>query len=162
MSKWQNKQLSAYTLVELIVVLLLSSLLCTAVFGMYFWMINRYHDFESKRYNSEQVLGLTAEMERLFFEAETIALGRGNQLIFQLPRQEILMQFDDDYVLRQWALEIDTIQVAASLQSVYELEGVGGRGLVQTATITIMLGGEEINRMFIKQYDARRLLPQAF
>ena len=159
MWKKTGKRLPAYTLAELMVVMLLSGILSVAIYGMYYWLLKRYNDYDQKRQHTEEVLQLSSELERLFFEANSIEAGRSNQLFFYLPGQEVLMQFEGEYVLRQLGFQLDTLHVAASLGGVREINIRGKQPLVQQVSVLMLYGQEEQERVFIKEYDAKSLLP---
>lgn len=159
MWKSSDKKIGAYTLVEILVVMVLAAILSTAVYGMLSWILKQYHNYGNRRYKTEQVLQLSAELDRLFFKATSVGSDNKNTLYFYLHTQEVVIAFEQDYVLRSIADHVDTLHVEASLLSVSELEVKGGQPLVHAAVLSLVMGEEEVKRVYVKQYDARSLLP---
>lgn len=107
-----RKKIFAFSILEITIAMVISGILTASIFGMYSWLVKRYSYIQKQEENIQQMAIFISELERLTVNCQSIERGRTNQLVFNFPeKEEIVIQFEEDHILRQQLYVLDTLWV---------------------------------------------------
>lgn len=149
---YPEQRIKAFSLLEVLVVLLLTGLLFSLAFTMYLQTTRLHATFLGKKEDIQESILAFDELGRLFMYANRIQEPRKDALLFELGSEKIALFFNPEHIVRKVSSgKLDTLLVQGEL---LEVNYYKSSRLVTDATINI--NGQEF--FFSKAYDAKTLL----
>ncbi|MFD0766148.1 type II secretion system protein J [Mucilaginibacter lutimaris] len=155
-----NKQLRSFTLVEMIVVMLLTAIVIGMAYEVFRIVSESYRSFAEKNEKVNDVERLEHWLGRDFLRSEAITAGAG-ELRMAISGDTVIYRFSDSAVVRQ-GLKIDSIPVQTSgMQTAFRgIPSPAGAQWVPADELnfTIVLEKQQIPEYFYKLYSAEQLI----
>lgn len=114
-SKWINRsarKMNGFTLVELIVVLILSGIVVSTFGLVYFFTVQQFQVFISKNQDVHDYLTLDNSLKHDFWEAREIRKLNATAIVLSFDTlKEVKYTFKETMIIRKQAARIDTFQI---------------------------------------------------
>lgn len=158
-----KKKLKAFTLMELVVTMIISSIVIGMGYSAYSIIYKQYLNYKSLRTELMDVAGLNAELAANFYHCSRVLKQGENGLCFELKKdKKINFEFSEQYILRKENDLIDTFKVAAkNCVFKYLLDDTDKKAsLVHTFSFDSELLKEKVHFYFEKEYSSEIVIKE--
>lgn len=154
----QNRQIPAFTIMELTVVISISAILMMGVYYSFHFFNQLYYGFSEKLHSTEMLFQFENQLRRDFREAGYVQ-GEGKVLRMVCPQKQVQYSFGRDFVIREQAFRQDTIMLGILRYYTGEVENEYGDRLTESlqASFTDKEGVEHAFYLS-REYTPERLL----
>jgi len=157
-------KVKAFTLQELLMVMLLTSLLISALYTGFSQFMQYYYAYIKKQTSLVELNTLQSLLYNDFQRADTLYFSH-RQIAFEKGKQTALYQIDQDFLIRKQSLLVDTFWVhlpSASLHIDTKLSP--GQAFPGTKQLSFTLETSEhtFDQILIKQLSAQELLSRSY
>lgn len=154
-------KIKAYTLPELIVVMILSSLLSLSIWSGYEFLNNRFIDFMKNSEAYENVLQLERFLRNDFYRSSKINSSLQKQLIFEIDNEIVVYDFNRESVTRTTSKMREHISVLNDKVEIEYLKFDDKEvSNVISLSIEIVVRNRKCNLFFYKDYPHVFLIKQ--
>jgi prepilin-type N-terminal cleavage/methylation domain-containing protein len=156
----ESKRVKAFTLVEMIVVMLLTAVVIGLAYEVFQVISKSYSSFSAKNERINDVERLEHWLKRDFIRAENITAG-GNKVCMIIGKDTVSYVFTDSVVTRQ-GLRVDAIRIEVkNITTTFQGKEAQNEPQPLPAdelNFDIVLEQEEIPETFYKLYSAEQLI----
>lgn len=152
--------LKAFTLLELLVVMVLSMILTTIAFNAYLIMQRQYVSYKNRQHKILDVQVLSTLLVK-DVQSEGLLKKDGQQLIFYQPSHDVVYEFEENKILRsQQTLikNVDTFFFEYKRLSPYFQSKIVDNGLIDSLVLSVDFWGTNQQLIFKKNYSSMELI----
>ena len=154
------RKIKAYTIPEIIVVMIISSILIISLWGAYSFIVNRFHDFNTTNENYENVMRLDMLLRNDFHKAHKITTSFGKQLDIEFSNHDKMSYiFEDNVIIRRNASNSESFYirlVGKEMKYLYLERKM--TSYLERFSAEIILNGRKIILCYNKSYDNKLLM----
>ena len=150
------KKLKAFTLLELLIGMIISSIVIAIGYASYNMIYKQYLLYKSYRTELVEFAGLNSELHNNFYNSERVK-AKETSLFFEFKNEkEIVFEFNDEFILRKEKESIDTFKVNV-LNYKFFLQNESNI-IVNAISFDSELLKEMVQLRFEKMYSAEKLI----
>ena len=152
-------KVKAFTLIELVVVMIISGILFSIAYFSFFIISQRFNHFSSASSSVMEISNLQTILNKDFDEAEFLQL-QGDDLIVKKDSLELLYHFEEDYLLRTQLDQVDTFHIPIENKSYYFKNAIYylNTGYIDELEFTSEYHDEKFHFHFHKDYSTEQLI----
>ena len=151
------KRISAFTLLELIIVMILTSFIVVAGYFAYTSSVQRLSIFELMSKGKVDLTELDLLLTKDFQECNSASLTTPKQLtLFNANGEQLVYSFDEQSVYRKLPMRIDTFYVSVTKVTSQELEL--DRLYITELSLSVESGSKDLSLDYFKDYDPNFLM----
>lgn len=155
----RSKKIQAFTIIELIMTMLISSVIIGIVYYVYMLFSHQFSNYREKANAIDEYLILKKAFQEDIDAASTIKTTSDNEVVC-LGRpmvNEVHYIFNQENIIRSTAGTQDTFHIK---KSGYEAFPVNNSDLIETLVVNINLANEPFSTTYKKMYSASQLMQQ--
>jgi prepilin-type N-terminal cleavage/methylation domain-containing protein len=175
------KRLRAFTIIELVVAMAISSIVVSIAYYSFFLLYIQFNKFREKSAQMRQFRLLSgaimndveqADWIKDTLDNEHFVIGRGDTLILysidtnQVSRSVIYPEMNTSYLLPSMSVEYtqgvkDSFNLNGTLQKLWfagDSTGLMARGLIKAGRLRIMVNRQDVYLSFNKQYSSQQIM----
>jgi prepilin-type N-terminal cleavage/methylation domain-containing protein len=157
-----NKRIRAFTLIELVVAMLISSIVVIVAFTGYEIIAGQYVDYRKKSNEITKSFLLNNLLAKDFLNSELALINPNGDLIFKFKATpEVDYQFRENYIIRVFTTTLQDTFFIPSQNIVKRFQGdslTGNRALIDNLSFSAKVLDEKVYYQFAKEYGAGVLM----
>jgi prepilin-type N-terminal cleavage/methylation domain-containing protein len=157
-----NKRIRAFTLIELVVAMLISSIVVIVAFTGYEIIAGQYVDYRKKSDEITKSFLLNSLLAKDFLNSELILLNPNGDILFKFNNApEVDYQFKEAYIIRIFANSLQDTFFIPSQNIVKRFQGdslTGNQALIDNLSFSAKVLDEKVYYQFGKEYGAGILM----
>ncbi|MBN8696074.1 MAG: prepilin-type N-terminal cleavage/methylation domain-containing protein [Bacteroidetes bacterium] len=146
-------KLKGFTLLELLIGMIISSIVISVCYTVYYMVNKQYVEFREVRSELVNLMFLNSELENNFYHSNNVQMS-DKELCFGYRDKSICFVFMDSVVVRKEAMVSDTFRVKVNNFEIIE----NNEGLVSSFYINAILLEDSVSLCFNKKYSAFELI----
>ncbi len=151
-------KIKAFTLVELIVVMIISTLVVGSLWTMYRFIQKRYGEAIDDNNRAEEILLFDQILREEFLESEYVTLTNASNLIFFFEgKPNVEYEFGKTFLARNQSGRTDTIRAALNRIDANYLNNSSGMKKIVSLYFQLDYMGRLYDLFYIKRYASRDL-----
>lgn len=149
-----NKKVRAFTLIELLAAMVISSLVMSAAYFAYNSLTKSFLDFKKHTNNLTDATALSGILTHDINLAKTIRKNTTNDITLEMGNKKLQYEWKENFVLRSTGISADTFPLAVSDMKINFLdkEQTISGGLVDELKFTTIADGQQLFLSFDKKY----------
>jgi len=153
-------KVKAYTIPELIIVMVVSSFLVLSLWGGYRFVLRCFYDYQTVHSRYESLLGIDNCLRRDFYEACQIRAAHGKKLFFQFSNRAVTTYiFEEDVIIRMIGNKTDFFNFDISRHKMeYLYLGRNMSSEIESFELDLLLNQRKIQLFYTKKYDRHSVM----
>jgi type II secretory pathway pseudopilin PulG len=156
------KKIQAFTIIELVMSLLISSVVISIVFYSYLLLNNQFNRYQQRSALTNDFLLLQKAIQTDFDKCETIKLEGEKTIscdVMGMPNYR-QYEFRDSLIIRSAGDQADSFKIKNTIVRIGHVETDNTLSPVSKMMIRVMLDQDQVDVIFTKQYSAAALINQ--
>src|ERR1035437_4240342 len=154
------QKLKAFTLLELLIAMVISSIVVAFGYSVYSLMYKQYLSYKKTKTEIVKTMQFNTVLTNDFYNSEEITFSENTIVIFKKNNEPLLYTFNDNFILRKTNEITDTFKIATTnIQGKFVFKNESFQStLIDEFSFDSQLSGDVQHFLFAKNYSAATLL----